>query len=157
MTMQAKSTTALSNREMFVHTLEALGRKDFDAFELYLDGNLISEWPYAVMEGFPTKVVGARRLRAMLETSMATFSPYAYRITEIHELVDPNRLIVEYSSHSTYLPRGTAYSNRYISVVFFHDGRIVRWREYLNPKVIIDALGPDFVWEEALGASRKPV
>jgi ketosteroid isomerase-like protein len=155
--MQSKSTTSPSNREMFVHALEALGCKDFDAFEVYLDENLLSEWPYAVMEGFPTEVVGARRLRTMLETSMATFSSYAYRIIEIHELIDPNRLIVEYSSHSTYLPRGTPYSNRYISVVFFHDGKIVRWREYLNPKVIIDALGADFVWEEAQGASRKSV
>lgn len=141
----------LSNREVFVRMLTALGRKDFDAFERYLDENLLAEWPYVVMEGFPTQMIGARRLRNALETSLVAFTPYAYRIVEIHEVVGGERLVAEYTSHSTYLPRNVPYSNRYVGIVEFRGGRITHWREYVNPLTVLEALGPGFTWQESQG------
>ena len=86
----------------------------------------------------------------MLEISLKDFAPYSYRIIDIYELADPTRLIAEYTSHSVYFPRNTPYSNRYISIFDFKDGRITRWREYVNPQIVIEALGHSS-WEEGQG------
>jgi ketosteroid isomerase-like protein len=148
--------TTAANREIFTRMLTALGSKDYDTFEQQLDENLLCEWPYAVMEGFPATLTGGRKLREALEVSLRTFAPYNYRILELHDLADPDRLIAEYSSHSLYLPRNVPYTNRYIGVVEFRCGRITRWREYLNPLPIVEALGRGFYWQQDEGAVRKP-
>lgn len=147
--------TTSSNREIFTRMLTALGSKEFDIFEQLLADDLVCEWPFAVMEGFPSKMVGARKLREALEVSFRTFTPYNFRILEIHDLTAPDRLIAEYSSHSTYLPRNVPYSNRYIAVVDFRGGRVSAWREYLNPLPIGEALGRDFFWELTQGAVKR--
>ncbi len=144
--------TAPANRDAFVAMLEALGRKDYDGFERHLDPDLVCEWPYVVMKGFPTQMSGARRLREALEVSWVTFTPYRYRIQHLHDLADPDMLVAEYSSHSTYLPRNAPYENLYIAVVRFRDGKVAHWREYVNPLVTLEALGPDARWDESRGA-----
>ena len=147
--------TLPANRELLVRMLDALGSKDFDGFEACLDKDLRCEWPYAVMEGFPTELVGARRLREALQASFAKFTPYNYRIIEMYDLVDPNRLIAEYSSHCTYLPRGVPYSNRYLGIFDFRAATITRWREYVNPLIVREALGTDLVWRESHGVVKN--
>jgi uncharacterized protein len=144
--------TTPANREAFVAMLHALGTKDYDGFERHLDPDLVCEWPYVVMEGFPTGMTGARRLRNALEVSWVKFTPYNYRISHLHDMVDPDMLIAEYSSHSTYLPRNAPYENHYIAVLRFRDAKITYWREYVNPLVTLNALGPDAVWNESKGA-----
>ena len=148
--------TSPTNRSVFLTMLQALGSKDFDTFERCLDAELLCEWPYVVMEGFPTELRGGRRLREALEVSFEAFAPYDYRIVEIHSLEDPDRLIAEYTSHSRYLPRDVPYSNRYVGIFDFREGRISRWREYVNPLIVREALGGDYEWHEDRGAGRKP-
>ena len=136
-----------ANRALFERMLNALGRKDFDEFEACLADDILLEWPYPVMDGFPTEQRGAHWLRDSLEQSLRDFTPYAYRITAIHDMSDPDKLIAEYSSHSEYLPTGTPYSNRYISLIEFGGGRITRWREYVNPQVVERTLGKRATWQ----------
>lgn len=136
-----------ANRALFERMLNALGRKDFDEFEAYLADDILLEWPYPVMDGFPTEQRGARWLRDNLEQSLQDFTPYAYRISAIHDMADPDKLIAEYSSHSEYLPSGTPYSNRYISLIEFAGGRITRWREYVNPQIVERTLGSGATWQ----------
>src|SRR5688572_8077522 len=147
--------TSAANQALFLRMLEALGSKDYDKFESCLAEDLLCEWPYVVMEGFPTELQGRRRLREALETSFQSFMPYAYRIVELHSLEDPDRLIAEYTSHSRYLPRDVPYSNRYVGIFDFKDGRITRWREYVNPLVVLETLGSGYEWREDRGAQRK--
>ncbi|AGH48652.1 hypothetical protein G432_04625 [Sphingomonas sp. MM-1] len=140
--------TSPANRALFVRMLEALGTKDFDGFQACLAEDVLLEWPFPPMAGFPTEARGARWFRENLEASWADFAPYAYRIAAIHEMADPDRLVAEYSSHSTYLPTGRPYENAYVAVVWFEGGRISRWREYLNPEVIARTLAPGAQWRD---------
>jgi len=140
--------TSSANRDLFVTMLNALGRKDFDAFEACLAPDILFEWPFPVMEGFPLEHRGARWFRGTLEVSWRDFDDYAYRIETIHDLADENRLIAEYTSHSRYRPTGQPYSNRYISVLDFADGQITRWREYVNPMIVAQVLGEGASWTE---------
>ena len=64
---------------------------------------------------------------------MSAFEPYRYQITAVFELLDPNRLIAEYRSNSTYKPSGAAYRNQYLGIFEFLDGQVAYWREYINP------------------------
>lgn len=146
--------TSHANREVFLRMLNALGSKQYDEFESCLDPDLLCEWPYVVMQGFPTEMHGASRLRLALESSFVDFAPYDYRIIEIHDLSDPDKLIAEYTSHSRYLPRDVPYSNRYVGIFEFRSGRIARWREYVNPQTVLEALGPGHAWREGRGATR---
>jgi ketosteroid isomerase-like protein len=145
--------TSEANRTLFVTMLDALGRKDFDRFEACLADDVLLEWPFPVMEGFPLEARGARWFRESLEASWVDFAPYAYRIAAIHDMADPEALVAEYTSHSTYLPTGQPYENAYVAVIEFADGRISRWREYLNPQVIARTLAEGSSWSADKGAA----
>jgi ketosteroid isomerase-like protein len=42
------------------------------------------------------------------------------------------------------LATGAAYANRYISVLTIEERKVIRWRDYLDPLAVFDALGwPD--------------
>lgn len=141
--------TSPANRHLFETMLSALGAKDFDRFEACLAENVLLEWPFPVMDGFPLEKRGAHWFRQSLEKSWEEFAPYAYRIEAIHDLTDPDSLVAEYSSHSTYLPTGEPYSNKYVGMIDFADGCITRWREYLNPQVIARVVTGKATWNDA--------
>lgn len=147
--------TSSANRDLFVTMLTALGRKDFDEVEHCLAEDIQLEWPYPVMDGFPVEHRGARWFLDALQASWRDFDDYAYRIEVIHDLAEDDQLIAEYSSHSRYVPTGLPYSNRYISVLHFADGRITRWREYVNPRIVAQTLGEGASWSEDSGAQRR--
>jgi uncharacterized protein len=37
---------------------------------------------------------------------------------------------------------GTAYGNRYISVITIADRKVTHWRDYLDPLAVLDAIEP---------------
>lgn len=148
--------TSSANRDLFLTMLSALGRKDFNTVESCLAEDILFEWPFPVMDGFPVEHRGAHWFREAMETSWRDFDDYAYRVETIHDLVEEARLIAEYSSHSRYRPTGEPYSNRYISIFDFGGGRITRWREYVNPRVVAQVLGEGASWSEASGAQTHP-
>jgi len=149
----------LQLRETFMRMLGHLGRKEFDAFEACLTADFVQEWPYKPIPSMPNCLQGARAARDLIEKGMSDFTPYAYRIETIYDLADPETLIAEYTSHAHYRPRNVSYSNRYISVLRFRDGKICHWREYVNPLVIKEALVSDFdrSIDERVGSATSTV
>jgi ketosteroid isomerase-like protein len=142
---------AARNRAAFVAMLKALGTKDFDTFETHLDADIVCEWPYSPMPGFPTEMSGARHIRQCFERDMGAFTPYNYKIQKIYGTDDPEVVIAEYVSDSHYLPRDVPYGNQYVGIMTFHDGKIVRWREYVNPVPILDVIGAEQTWSQDSG------
>ena len=139
------------NRAVFVAMLTALGKKDFAGFETYLDDNVVCEWAYSPLPGFPTEMSGAANVRRCFERDMGVFTPYNYKIQKVFEMVDPALVIAEYASDCTYLPRDRPYSNQYLGIVTLRDGKIVRWREYVNPLPILEVVGASQVWSKDQG------
>jgi ketosteroid isomerase-like protein len=146
---------AARNRAAFIAMLSALGTKDFDTFERYLDSDVLCEWPYPPMAGFPTAMSGARTIRACFDRDMGAFTPYNYTIQKIYSTDDPAVVIAEYSSSSTYLPRNVPYGNKYVGIMTFRDGKITVWREYVNPIPILDVVGTDQAWSKDAGRVAK--
>lgn len=50
-------------------------------------------------------------------------------------------VVLEYASEGHAVRTGNRYSNRFISVLTLRDGEVGRWRDYLNPVAVFDALG----------------
>ena len=91
--------------------------------------DMVLELPYssppAMMEGKPATL-------AALGRTFETFT-MVLEITEVHEGLDPDKLVIEYTSLGTLVATGKTFTQRYIGVYWFRDGRICRVREFANP------------------------
>jgi ketosteroid isomerase-like protein len=141
---QDVATRREATKAAFLKLLGHLGRKEFDAFEACLAPDFVQEWPYLPLPTLPHRMEGAATARRAMETGMSDFDGYNYRVIALHDQLDPEFLIAEYSSHSHYRRRNVPYSNRYISLLRFRDGKLVHWVEYVNPLIIKEALLDDF-------------
>lgn len=56
---------------------------------------------------------------------------------------DPNTgvVVLEYASRGRVVRTGTPYANRYISVLTIAERKVSRWRDYLDPVAVFNALG----------------
>jgi ketosteroid isomerase-like protein len=50
--------------------------------------------------------------------------------------------VLEYTIHGTTVHNGKPYLNRFISVITVQDRKIVHWRDYLDPLLVIAAFTP---------------
>jgi ketosteroid isomerase-like protein len=50
-------------------------------------------------------------------------------------------VVLEYASEGRVVSTGAPYANRYISVLTITDRKVTRWRDYLDPVAVFDALG----------------
>ena len=98
--------------------------------------DMVLELPFAD----PPRTVEGRATALRFLT--VAFQTYKMRIdiTEVHECLDPDELIVEFRSNGHMATTGKPYANRYIGVFRFRDGKICAQREFFNPKISDEAL-----------------
>jgi hypothetical protein len=71
----------------------------------------------------------------------ATFSLDRCYDLAIHHDQVTGVVVLEYASQGRVIATGTAYRNRYISVLSITDRKITHWRDYLDPTAVFDAIG----------------
>ena len=59
----------------------------------------------------------------------------------VHHDRETGVIVLEYASEGQVVATGAAYANRYISVLTITDRKVTRWRDYLDPIAVFDALG----------------
>ena len=59
----------------------------------------------------------------------------------VHHDPAQGTVVLEYASEGKVVATGAPYANRYISVITLRDREVVRWRDYLDPVAVFDALG----------------
>jgi uncharacterized protein len=128
------------NRTLFEEMLRRLGSAQFEAACALLAEDVRCDWPYPPTPQGPEELVGRQAVRAFFEGGMSAFAPYRYTIERIYDLVDPDTLIAEYSSHTQVLADGQPYENRYLGIIRFAGGVITYWREYINPVPVLAIL-----------------
>jgi ketosteroid isomerase-like protein len=57
-----------------------------------------------------------------------------------HATVDPEVTVVEFEGSGRSVSTGESYDQRYISVIRTEGGRIVHYRDYWNPLIVLRAL-----------------
>ena len=115
---------------------EAIGRHDADAMMDNYTDDVSMELPFL---DTPSKMQGSDKIRAHLREAFKVFQ-FELIITEVHEGLDPDKLVVEFTSQGRIATTGKPYANRYIAVYWFRDGKVCQWREFLNPKIMDEAM-----------------
>ncbi len=100
--------------------------------------DVVFEFPYAP-GGLPKRLEGVAALAAHLERlgPLLTFGPMELGAV----CTDGATVVFEFSCTGEGVETGAPYNQDYISVVTLRDGRIVRYRDYWNPLVVLTALG----------------
>lgn len=126
------------NLEAVRRAFAGIGNGDADEMLANYTEDLVLELPY----GTPLVLEGRENVRTYLKGAFEVFS-FRLEITEVHECVDPDKLVIEYTSEGRVTTTGKSYANRYIGVYWFRDGAIRRVREFYDPMVSERAMSPD--------------
>lgn len=129
-----------SNLETLRAYFDLIATGDVDSLAEYWHADLVFEAPFS-FTGTPSSTEGKQAVYERLSTSYGLVS-MAFHITEVYELVDPNRFVVEYESRGHMLGSGDEYTNSYITLVEFRDGLMCRFREFYDSQRCAAAFGP---------------
>ncbi len=127
-----------TNLEILQSVFDSMG--DADAVVAHYTDDYVMELPYAHPDK-PDRTEGKEAVRQRLVGAFKVFR-FSLHITEVYPCVDPDLLIAEYTSQGEVIPTGRRYSNRYIGLWRFRDGKVCFTREYLNPEAAKAALEP---------------
>jgi len=50
-------------------------------------------------------------------------------------------VVLEYEVHGEAVQTGRPYNNRFVSIVTIGDGKVTRWRDYLDPVAVFNTAG----------------
>jgi ketosteroid isomerase-like protein len=64
-------------------------------------------------------------------------------LTTVHDCLDPDVLVAEYTSEGEVTTTGKPYANTYIGIWRFRDGRVCGLKEFYNPLISQRALAAD--------------
>ncbi len=116
------------------------GIADGDHFFDLLAENVVFEFVITV-PGYPRHVKGRKAVAEL-------YRPYGTMIVldrchdlAVHHDVKTGVVVLEYASKGRVVATGAPYTNRYISVLTITDRKVTRWRDYLDPVAVFDALG----------------
>jgi uncharacterized protein len=91
--------------------------------------------------GYPKHVEGREAVAEL-------YRPYGTMIVldrcndlAVHHDIKTGVVVLEYASEGRVVSTGASYANRYISVLTITDRKVARWRDYLDPVAVFDALG----------------
>ena len=129
-----------ANLERIREYFDLISTGDVDALAQYWHDEIIFEAPFS-FTGKPSRTVGKQAVYDRLSTSYGLVS-MAFGITEIYELSDPGRFLVEYDSDGHMLGSGERYQNSYITLVEMREGLISRFREFYDSQRCAAAFGP---------------
>ncbi|MYW03200.1 nuclear transport factor 2 family protein [Streptomyces sp. SID3343] len=98
--------------------------------------DVVLEFPYATP---PVRVEGKGAVDAYLEVALTAFE-LRLTVIRVHQCLDPDTVIVEFTSEGRARTTGRPYANTYIAVLTFRDGLVVGQREFYNPGPAAQAL-----------------
>ncbi len=117
--------------ETALQVFDCISSRDFTTLRTLLDDAATLELPFAP-EDVPSMTEGADNIVSAITYVEEHFSRFALQPHEVYFCEDRSTAIIEATSIGFGTNSGT-YQNRYIFVFEFSDGRILRWREYLDP------------------------
>lgn len=116
----------------------AIGNGDADGQVAHYTDDAVMEMPFIDP---PAITEGKDAIRERLRGAFTVFR-FTLTIERVTECLDPDELVVEFTSQGTVTTTGKPYANRYIARFQFRDGLIRFQREYFNPNAAAIALQP---------------
>jgi uncharacterized protein len=126
-------------RDVVEQVLEAGRVGDVEAFVDLMAPDGYIEWPYRP-PGVPGRLSGRAEIRRHLAATAGGFIRFdEYRNVVVHETTDAEVIIVEYDAAGRVVPTGAPFQQTVIAVLRVRDGRVVSYRDYINPLPLIEA------------------
>jgi ketosteroid isomerase-like protein len=122
------ATRRRENLETIRRAFTGIGNADADEMLANYTDDLVLELPYGTP---PFVLEGRETIRTYLKAAFEALN-FRLDITEVHECLDPDKLVVEYVSEGRVVATGKTYANTYIGVYWFRDGAIRKVREFYD-------------------------
>jgi len=108
-------------------------------FELLAD-DVVFDYIITV-PSYPRHVVGRTAVAELYRPYGETFVLERCFDLAVHRDRETGVVVLEYASEGRAVRTGAAYSNRYVSVLTIAQRKVARWRDYLDPIAVFDAVG----------------
>ncbi len=128
-----------ANRVLLERVVSLIGRGDRVALADCYTDDYVLELPYSDP---PKRLEGRREIAEYVGPQLGTFV-FTLMLTAVHDCVDPDLLIAEYTSDGHVSTTGKTYRNTYIALWRFRDGKVCGVKEFSNPMVAAEALDTD--------------
>jgi len=91
--------------------------------------------------GYPRHVEGRQAIAQLYRPYGDTIVLDRCHDLAVHHDRSTGVVVLEYASQGRVVATGAPYANRYISVLTITDRKVSRWRDYLDPLAVFDAVG----------------
>jgi ketosteroid isomerase-like protein len=118
--------------EVLQRAFDLIGAGDADGLADIYTEDYVLDLPYA--DG-GTVIEGRDAALAFIDAAFQQVR-FSFTITEVHPVAQPDLMILEYTGTGEIVATREPFSNRYIGLWWFRDGRISRTREYFDPTVL---------------------
>lgn len=154
--MAVQPSTTTSPREMAELVRRMVeGKEDIRFSDLFAEDGVL-EYPFAI-PGFPSIVEGQERIREFHDNvaSGARGLLEMHEVTAVvHETDDPEVVVTEIEHHGMSNVTNRPYRSTALGVIRVRDGRIVHYRDYMNPVRVAELTGQLPKLIELLSASE---
>ncbi|HEV3360571.1 MAG TPA: nuclear transport factor 2 family protein [Pseudonocardiaceae bacterium] len=108
-----------------------------DFFDIHAE-DVVIEYVITV-PGYPRKIEGRDALAELYRNYGDTIVQNGSSDVFAYYDREKSVAVLEYTIHGTTVHNGSPYLNRFISVITIKDRKIVHWRDYLDPLLVLDA------------------
>jgi ketosteroid isomerase-like protein len=115
------------------------------SFTDMLADDAVMEFPYAP-PGLPKVLNGKAAIRKHVEALGGTIRVEQFSSPIVHRT--PSGFVLEFACSGIGTQTGRPYNQEYVSVITLQDGLIVRYRDYWNPLIVLQAIEPEKAVEE---------
>ncbi|MGO9856008.1 MAG: nuclear transport factor 2 family protein [Acidimicrobiales bacterium] len=116
------------------------GVVDGDHFFDLLADDVLFEYVITV-PGYPRRVTGRQAVAELYRPYSDTFNVHrCFDLATYHDC-ESGVVVLEYACEGHVVPTGAHYGNRFVSVITINNRKITRWRDYLDPIAVFEAIG----------------
>ena len=116
------------------------GLVDGEHFFDLLAEDVIFEYVISV-PGYPKRVEGRQGVADLYRGYGDVMVLHSADGLAVHRDPVTSVVVLEYAVHGRAVRTGRAYDNHFVSVITVRDRRVTRWRDYLDPVAVFQAIG----------------
>ncbi|MET8681399.1 nuclear transport factor 2 family protein [Streptomyces sp. NPDC004647] len=137
-------------KELFARSLGLLSDGKIEEWVgLFADDGIL-EFPCPA-PGFPSQMQGREALLAQM-TMFGEQLKVEFSEPEFYTVTEDGLLVAAFTGECTLVATGGQYTQTYLSVVRFENGKITLFRDFWNPWLVMEAAGGEIAWKQALQA-----
>jgi uncharacterized protein len=127
-------------KENFSKYLDLQANNQMEQFkELWADDAVV-EFPYAP-PSLVARIEGKEAIFNYYKDTPNQFTNWKFTISQFYETLNPSVILIEWHGNAEILATGQSYDQTYIGYLQMKDNKIVYYKEYWNPIIVLEAFG----------------